>query len=127
MVEIQFRNQISQADSVEVIEGQFLGQYTERAGVQYLQYEDDLQIKNVIKLTNDCIEIIRFGAYSSKITLSFTTDGAAHFNFPEMAMDLLTRVEWIEVGENRFELAYVLLQPESEALVGSYQLLYNWQ
>ncbi|MCH4167983.1 MAG: DUF1934 domain-containing protein [Streptococcaceae bacterium] len=127
MVEIQFRNQVKQKETVEILEGKFLGQYTERSGARYLQYEDEGQIKTVIKLTDDCIEIIRFGAYSSKITLNFTSEGAAHFNFPEMAMDLLTRVEWIEVGENRFELAYVLLQPESEALVGSYQLLYNWR
>lgn len=127
MVEIQFRNQIKQGDMIEIIEGNFSGQYIELPKSSYLQYEDDEQIKNIVKLSNDCVEIIRFGTSSSKLTLKFNEDGAAHFNYPEMVMDLLTRVEWFEMKATGFELAYLLLQPESEAVIGSYQLSYNWQ
>lgn len=127
MVEIQFRNQMKQGDMIEIIEGNFSGQYIELPKSSYLQYEDDEKIKNIVKLSNDCVEIIRFGTSSSKLTLKFNEDGAAHFNYPEMVMDLLTRVEWFEMKVTGFELAYLLLQPESEAVIGSYQLSYNWQ
>ncbi|MBS7577500.1 MULTISPECIES: DUF1934 domain-containing protein [unclassified Enterococcus] len=126
MVEIQFRNQVTQGDIVEIIEEKFSGEYIERLGVRYLQYEDTEQIKNIVKLSTDLIEIIRFGTYSSKITLNLKVDGAAHFNFPEMAMDLITRVEWFKAAENEVELAYLLLKPENEAIIGRYQLRYNW-
>lgn len=95
--------------NMDTIELKAYGQIIEKKGSIYIKYnqkEEDMEVKNTIKISEDCIKVIKFGSVNSTMTF---TKGNKHTNkyaTPQGIFLIDTKVNDFKIsnGEKKLEV-----------------------
>ena len=95
--------------NMDTIELKAYGQIIEKKGSIYIKYnqkEEDMEVKNTIKISEDCIKVIKSGSVNSTMTF---TKGNKHTNkyaTPQVIFLIDTKVNDFKIsnGEKKLEV-----------------------
>ena len=125
-MQIRIQNTIRFGEEMEIVDQYYQGEWKEKAGLQYLFYNNEEDEKVALKFSNDELVMTRFSTPKSIMRFNKNEDGGAIIPTPMGIQQFLITTDLFQLEPSRLQVTYRLLTLDGEQEFANYQLLVEW-
>ncbi|MBJ8349158.1 DUF1934 domain-containing protein [Streptococcus zalophi] len=128
-MKIKLENTITIDNQIDVITEEYEAEWVKKGDIHYFSYSNNEKEKVVIKYKENELVMSRFSSPTSVMRFRLKNYDNAKIATPMGLQNLVTKTNHLEmdVQHKKIFLHYdLLIEPETDNILASYQLLLNW-